>query len=170
MPKEKGETPKWTGRTWGDWGGRRSGGQTGSAPLRLGRSGEAGGWGPLGGVAEERRAFALPPRAQEACWAPRWGPLPSETRVGGHTWALPVLLSLSPTPHRPQDLFQPCGSWALASSTTQTSTLLRLRAPQPRLSLPLFFFFFSLLLFFTIVVLLYLLVVDSSIFLFLYYF
>ena len=39
---------------------------------------------------EERRAFAPPTQAQEACWAPRWGPLPSETRSGGHTWVPPV--------------------------------------------------------------------------------
>ena len=42
---------------------------------RPGRSGEAGGRGPLrpqtGGAGEERRAFAPPTQAQEACWAPR---------------------------------------------------------------------------------------------------
>ena len=42
---------------------------------RLGRSGEAGGRGPprpqTRGAGEERRAFARPTQAQEACWAPR---------------------------------------------------------------------------------------------------
>ena len=51
---------------------------------RLGRSGEAGRRGPSG---EEWRVIAPPTRAQEACWAPRRGPLPSETRGGGHAWA-----------------------------------------------------------------------------------
>ena len=136
-------TPKWTGRMWGHWERRRSGGQTGSvpeageirrgrregpsgnsgrevagdllahsgqgacwaprlvnsskAPSRMcgswghkreaGRSGEAGGRGPLGGAGEKRKAFALPTQAQEACWAPWWGPPPSETRGVGHAWA-----------------------------------------------------------------------------------
>ena len=40
-----------------------------------------------GGAGEEGRVFAPPTRAQGAYWAPRWGPLPSETRSGGHTWA-----------------------------------------------------------------------------------
>ena len=142
-PKEMGGTPKQTGRMWGDWEWRRSGGWTGPAPLR-------GGWGggvsmpggtfggldqgrvhwefplsnwpgktawlsgqvlypqrpPLGGVGPgsiggrpgenrrgrwegpsgtrgagvEQRAFAQPTQAREACWAPRPGPAPSETR------------------------------------------------------------------------------------------
>ena len=52
-----------------------------------GNSREAGGRGPLGGVAEEQRGIASPTRAQEACWAPRWGRPPSETRGEGHAWA-----------------------------------------------------------------------------------
>ena len=48
MLKEMGGTPKLTGRTWGDRGGRRSGGQTGLASLSPGRSGEVGGRGPPG--------------------------------------------------------------------------------------------------------------------------
>ena len=81
---------------------------------------QEGGWGEIrrgrwegpsqtGGAGEETRAFALPTRAQEGCWPPRWGPLPSETRGGGHTWAF-CSLSLNPTPHSPQRLFQPWGS------------------------------------------------------------
>ena len=50
-------------------------------------------------------------------------------------------LSLSPTPHSPRSLFQPCGSWALALPTAQTSPLLRSRPPQPRPHHPPRFFF-----------------------------
>ena len=63
------------------------------APSRLpGRkAGEIrrGTWeGPSGtrGAGEERRVFALPTGAQEACWAPKSGRLPSET-TGGYAWA-----------------------------------------------------------------------------------
>ena len=56
-------------------------------------------------------------RTQEACWAPRWGPPPSETRGWRQAWAPSVLLSLSPHPpafsspvgpkHRPRPLPKP---------------------------------------------------------------
>ena len=75
----------------GPWGHRREAGQI--------RRGRRKGPSQTGGAAEERRAFALPTGAQEACWAPRWGPLPSETRGGGHTRA-PLFLELKP--HCPQ--------------------------------------------------------------------
>ena len=38
---------------------------------RPGRSGEAGGRGPLGGAGEEWRVIAPLTRVQGACWAPR---------------------------------------------------------------------------------------------------
>ena len=76
-----------------------------------GRPGEnkRGRWrGPPGQEEQEWRAFSP---TRWACWAPRWGPLPSETRGGRHAWGPSVPLSLNPTPpHAPQGLFQPCGS------------------------------------------------------------
>ena len=56
--------------------GRRSAGQTGSAPLRPGRSGEAGGRDSPGRVGEERRAITWPTRAGEPTELPgRYPPL-----------------------------------------------------------------------------------------------
>ena len=63
-----------------------------------------------GGVGEEQRVFASPTRAQETCWAPRWGTLSSDTRVTRNAWVPSVLLSLSCTLHTPQGFFQPCES------------------------------------------------------------
>ena len=96
MPSEVLSRPGWS------WGCRRK-----AWEIRRGR------WeGPSGtrGAGKEQREFAPPTRTKEACWAPRWGPPPPETRGRRHAWAPSVLLSLSPTPHTSQGLFQPCGS------------------------------------------------------------
>ena len=50
------------------------------------------------GAGKEQRVFAPPTQAREACWAPRWGLPPSETRSWRLTWAPSVLLSVSPPP------------------------------------------------------------------------
>ena len=82
-----------------------------------GRPGESnrGRWeGPsrTRGVGEEQRVFAPPTWAQEACWAPRWGPPPCETRGTRNSWAPSVPVEPKPNPPPPphQGLFQPCGS------------------------------------------------------------
>ena len=86
---------KATSRQRGPWGHRR----------RAGRSGEAGGRGPPGREKQKRSGGRLPGSLL------RWGRPPSETRRGvRHAWASSTLLSLSPTPHTPQGVFQPCGS------------------------------------------------------------
>ena len=70
------------------------------------------------GAGEERRAFAPPTRAGEACWAPRPGPLPSETRgsLGPFCWVEPKPSPQPPTrafsssvdnKHRPRPLPKP---------------------------------------------------------------
>ena len=56
----------------GPWGHRREAGEN-----RRGRQKEPSGMSQRR-AGEEQRAFALPTLAQEACWAPRWGPAPSE--------------------------------------------------------------------------------------------
>ena len=66
----------------GDWGGRRSGGHTGSVPLRPGRSGEAGGRDSPGRAGEEQRVMAPPTQGQGACWAPRPIPCPPNPPPG----------------------------------------------------------------------------------------
>ena len=72
---------------------------------RLGRSEDTGGRGPprpqTRGAGEERKVFAPLTQAQEACWAPRWGPLPSEIRVGGMPGPLLFLEPKSHPPHPP---------------------------------------------------------------------
>ena len=63
--------------------------------LRENRRGRQEGPSRTGGAGEEQRAFALPTRAEEACCASRWGPLPSETR------GLGPFYSIEPKPHPP---------------------------------------------------------------------
>ena len=55
-------------------------------------------WRRSGGEVEAGQATG----AQEACWVPRWGPQPSETRGRRHAWAPSVPMSLSPTPTPPR--------------------------------------------------------------------
>ena len=81
-PKETGGTPEWTGRTWGDLRGRRSGRQTGSASLRQGRSGGAGWRDSPGVTGDKQRATALLTAARGACWAPRPVPCPPKPPSG----------------------------------------------------------------------------------------
>ena len=66
--------------------GRRSGGQTGSMPLRPGRSGHTGGRGPVGGAGEEQRAIAPPTQARETAELP--GPSPALQSPLQTTWVL----------------------------------------------------------------------------------
>ena len=86
MPKETGRTPKLTGRTWGDWRGKRSGGWTGPAPLR-------GGWegggvptpgGTLRGSDQEGAcaAFPLPNRQGKSARLSSWVLHPQRSPLG----------------------------------------------------------------------------------------
>ena len=107
------------------WGCRDQERQVGGArPERRSRRGEEGACpahsSPGSLLGSQVRSPAL--------WAQGWG-----ARLGSF-----CSLSLSPTPHSPQGLFQPCGSWAVAPPTAQTSPLLRPRPPQPRPSPPFF--------------------------------
>ena len=72
--------------------------------MKESRRGRQEGRSSTGGAGDEWRMFVLPTQAQEACWAPRWGPLPSGTRGAGHTWDPAVLMSLIPTPHSHQNV------------------------------------------------------------------
>ena len=84
MPKETGGMLKWTGRTWGDWRRRRSGGQTGPAPLRGGweRGGVHTPRGTLGGSDQGETHLAFPLPNQPGKSALRPGPTPSEAHPG----------------------------------------------------------------------------------------
>ena len=139
------------------WGHRRE-----DREIRRGRQ-----EGPSQTEEQERRGGRLPCPLKPRKPSGLPGEAPRPLRPGMRSNLRPFgSLSLSPTPHSPQGLFQPCGSWALAPPTAQNSPFLRPCPPQPRPSPPPFSFF--LFFFFTIVVLLYLPVVDSSLFLFLY--
>ena len=148
-------------RPYGSWEHRRV--------AREIRRGRWEGSSRTGGAGEELRALSPPTRAQEAYWAPWWGPPPSETRGGGAH--LGLFCSVEPKPHPPTPQPTPA-----ISSPVGTKHMPRpLPKPHPCLgpalhSQGLFDFFIFLLFFFTIVVLFYLLVVVSSIFLFLYFF
>ena len=143
-------------RPRGSWGHRREGGE-----IRRGR------W-----EGASRTRGALPTRAQAACWAPRWGPLPSETRGGRHAWAPSVLLSLNHTlPHTHLPTFSsPVGTKHRPLPPPKLHPCIGPTLHNQGLFQHRFFVCLFLLLFFTIVILFYLLVVVSSIFLFLYFF
>ena len=84
MPKEKGGTPKRTGRMWGDWRGRRSEVRTGPEPLRDFYEWRDP-WGLRSGRA--RRAFLLPNRPGKSARLAGWvlcpqRPLPGRTGPG----------------------------------------------------------------------------------------
>ena len=93
-PKEMGGTPKWTSRTWGDWAGRRSGGQTGPVPCR-------GGW-KGGGV-------------------PTPGGTLGDSDQGGMRWAFPLPnwpgSQAGPTPSEAPS--RPCCSWGLGGRSRE---------------------------------------------------
>ena len=123
-------------------------------------------WRRSGGEVEAGQATG----AQEACWVPRWGPQPSETRGRRHAWAPSVPMSLSPTPTPPRAFSSLVGLKHRPHPQPKPHPCLGPALHSQGLFHLFFLIFIFLLLFFTIVVLFYLLVVVSSIFLFLYSF
>ena len=117
------------------WGHRREAGEI--------RRGRREGLSRTGGAGEGWRAFAHSLEPREACWAPTWCALLSETRGGRHAGAPSVLLSLNSTPHTPIPPPFPA-LWVLSISPAHCPTLPLLTPchPQPR-SFPPFFFFSS---------------------------
>ena len=106
------------------------------------RTGEADGRGPLRPESRRGEEGVYPPHSSPgsllgsqvrspALWDQGWGALQGPF----------CSLTLSPSPHSLQSLFQPCGSWALAPPTAQNSPLFRPCPLQPRPSPPPFFVF-----------------------------
>ena len=82
---------------------------------------------------QERRGGCLPHplKPRKPAGLPGEVPCPLRPRWGARLGPF-CSLSLSPTPHIPQGLFQPCGSWALALPTAQTWPLLKPSSPKWR--------------------------------------